>query len=319
MKVLLTGANGFVGLRIAQLLQSSPRISLTAAVRTQVDIPGAQIIQIENFDTHVDWLAALKDQNVVIHTAARAHILESNAMASLPAYRSINVDSTINLAKQAAEAGVKRFIFISSIKVNGEKTNPGHPFKAEDIPQPEDAYAVSKWEAEQGLEQLASATEMQIVIIRPPLVYGPRMKGNFAWLSKLISKGVPLPLGLIKNKRSFVYLDNLVDLIITCIDHPGATNQTFLVSDDYDLSTTELVEAIKFAMGKRTVLLPIPSEVINFCANLCGRRALSQRLLGNLQVDMTKTKIILGWQPPFSAEEGLVECYRSIGTSEDRK
>lgn len=319
MKIFLTGANGFVGLRIAQLVHSNPKMYLTAAVRTQVDVPCKQIIQIGNLDTHINWLALLKDQDVVIHTAARVHIPEHNPLASLDAYRRINVNGTLTLAKQAAEAGVKRFIFISSIKVNGEKTNPGYPFKSDDTPNPEVAYSISKWEAEQGLEQLASITNMQVVIIRPPLIYGPQMKGNFAWLSSLIKKRVPLPLGLIKNKRSFACLDNLVDLVITCTRHPDAANQTFLVSDDHDLSTTELVEEIKIAMGKEGILIPVPSEILNFCATLCGRSELSQRLLGNLQIDMTKTKTMLGWRPPLSLKEGFYQCYRTYRTSEDRE
>jgi len=227
----------------------------------------------------------------------------------LAEYRRVNVDGTLNLARQAATAGVKRFIFISSIKVNGEQTPLGQPFTAEDTPAPEDAYGISKWEAEQGLLQLATETGMGVVIIRPPLVYGPGVKGNFANMIKLVAKGLPLPLGAIHNLRSLVSVDNLVDLIITCIDHPAATNQVFLAGDGQDLSTTELLRGVARAMGESSRLIPVPSSLLMLGATLSGKKAMAQRLLGSLQVDISKARHLLGWEPLISVEEGLRRCF----------
>jgi nucleoside-diphosphate-sugar epimerase len=211
----------------------------------------------------------------------------------------------LNLAQQAAEAGVKRFIFISSIKVNGESTRPGHPFTEADTPNPQDAYGVSKHEAEQGLRQIAAATGMELVIIRPPLVYGPGVKANFANLMRAIQRRWPLPLGDIPNQRSLVALDNLVDFIITCITHPNAANQTFLVSDCQDLSTTELVRAMARAAGVPARLLPVPVWALELAGRLVGKGDAVQRLCGNLQIDSSKARHRLGWEPKISLQEGL--------------
>jgi nucleoside-diphosphate-sugar epimerase len=265
---------------------------------------------VGNFTGDTDWSTALTNQQVVIHAAARAHIMKDEVADPLAEYRRVNVDGTLNLARQAAAAGVKRFIFISSIKVNGEQTPLGQPFTADDTPAPEDAYGMSKWEAEQGLQQLASETGMEVVIIRPPLVYGPGVKGNFASMTKLVAKGLPLPLGAIHNQRSLVALDNLVDLIITCIDHPAAANQVFLAGDGQDLSTTELLRAVARAMGKPSRLIPVPSSLLMLGATLLGKKAVAQRLLGSLQVDIAKARNLLGWEPPVSVEEGLKRCFK---------
>ena len=229
----------------------------------------------------------------------------------LAEYRRVNVEGTLNLARQAADAGVRRFIFISSVKVNGEQTPPGKPFGAEDRPVPEDAYGISKWEAEQGLQQLAAETGMELVVIRPPLVYGPGVKGNFAAMIRLVEKGIPLPLGAIHNQRTLVALDNLVDLIIRCIDHPAAANQVFLAGDGEDLSTTELLRRLGKAMGRPVRLLPVPESLLVLGATLLGKQAVARRLLGSLQVDISKARDLLGWEPPLSVDEGLRRCFSS--------
>jgi len=278
----------------------SPLASLPGTVR---------MIVVPKFDVATDWSEVLQGCDVFIHSAARAHITKDEAADPLAEYRRVNVESTLNLARQAVSAGVKRFIFISSIKVNGEGTPLGMPYKASDAPTPEDAYGQSKLEAEQGLVQLASETSMEVVIIRPPLVYGPGVKGNFASMIKLIEKGLPLPLGAIHNKRSLVSIDNLVDLIIRCIDHPAAANQVFLAGDGQDLSTTELLRGVGKAMGKPARLIPLPSGLLQFGAALLGKQAMAQRLLGSLQVDISKTCELLSWKPPYTVEEGLRRCF----------
>jgi len=219
------------------------------------------------------------------------------------------VDGTLNLARQAVDAGVTRFIFISSIKVNGEQTTCGGVYKAEDLPVPEDAYGISKYEAEQGLLQVAANTGLEVVIIRPPLVYGPGVKGNFFSMMRVVKKGFPLPLGAVHNKRSLVALDNLVDLIITCIDHPAAANQVFLAGDGEDLSTTEFLRGVAKAVGVLSRLIPVPAAVLMFGASLLGKKEMAQRLLGSLQVDISKARDLLGWTPPLSVEEGLRRCF----------
>ncbi len=309
MNLLLTGATGFLGSRLATDLQSKPGVNLTAAVRRRIEMPAAHIVEVQGLDANTDWSTALTNQQVVIHAAARAHIMKDEVADPLAEYRRVNVDGTLNLARQAAAEGVKRFIFISSIKVNGEQTPLGQPFTADDTPAPEDAYGISKREAEQGLHQLAADTGMEVVIIRPPLVYGPGVKGNFASMIKLVAKGLPLPLGAIHNQRSLVAVGNLVDLIITCIDHPAAANQVFLAGDGQDLSTTELLRGVAQAMGKPSRLIPVPASILMFAATLLGKKAVAQRLLGSLQVDISKARNLLGWEPPISVEEGLSRCF----------
>jgi len=244
---------------------------------------------------------------VVIHAAARAHIMKEDLADPVVEYRQVNVDGTVNLARQAAEAGVRRFIFISSIGVNGNINIK--PFTEDDTPKPADPYAQSKLEAEQGLWEIQHETGMELVVIRPPLVYGPNAPGNFGSLTRWIDKGVPLPLGAIQNQRSLVALDNLVDLITTCIDHPAAANQVFLAGDGQDLSTTELLRSVARAAGKPSRLIPIPSSLLMLAATLLGKKAVAQRLLGSLQVDISKARDLLEWEPPISVEEGLRRCF----------
>jgi nucleoside-diphosphate-sugar epimerase len=309
VRVLLTGASGFLGSQLAKELERKDVVDLVVAVRRRLEIPNPKIFEVKDLDANTDWSQSLSEVDVVIHTAAITHIMKNEVANELSEYRRVNVDGTLNLARQALAAGVKRFIFISSIKVNGEQTSFGQPFTEDDMPAPEGAYGVSKWEAEQGLRQLAAETGMELVIIRPPLVYGPGVKGNFASMMKLISMGLPLPLGAIHNQRTLVALDNLVDLIVTCIGHPAAANEVFLAGDGQDLSTTELLRGVAIAMGKQLNLLPVPQSLLMLGATLLGKREVAKRLLGSLQLDISKTKKLLAWEPPISVEEGLKRCF----------
>lgn len=251
------------------------------------------------------WQAVLHDVDTVVHAAARVHVMHDTAADPLSLYREVNTLGTLNLAEQAAAAGVRRFIFISTIKVNGESTARGECFRPDDAPNPCDPYAVSKHEAEQGLLALAKTCAMEVVIIRPVLVYGPGVKANFLQLMRTLRKGVPLPLGAVKNARSLVSLDNLIDLIRVCIDHPAAANQIFLVSDGRDLSTTELASRLKGQMAASGWLIPVPESLIMLGATLLGRKSAAERVLGSLRVDISKTRERLQWHPPVSVEDGL--------------
>lgn len=309
MNVLLTGASGFVGQHLAFMFESISDFNLTSVVRSDVaSVHGARRV-ISEIDGDTDWLSLLTDKDLIVHAAARAHVMTDEGSDFLEEYRRINVDGTLNLARQAALACVKRFIFISSIKVNGEQTSSGRPFTADDRPAPEDAYGISKLEAEQGLLQIAEETGLEVVIIRPPLVYGPRVKGNFLGMIKVVKKRIPLPLGAIYNRRSLVSIDNLVDLVVKCTCHPEAANQVFLAGDGCDLSTTELLKGVAKAAGVSACLVPIPASILMFIASLLGKRVMAQRLLGSLQVDISKARDLLGWTPPLSVEEGLRRCF----------
>ncbi|WP_429884717.1 UDP-glucose 4-epimerase family protein [Geoalkalibacter halelectricus] len=299
--ILLTGATGFVGSGLCSRLKAEGR-DIRRAVRRQSSEGDTQAVGDIGPDT--SWGKALNGIDTVIHLAARAHIMNDGASDPLREFRRVNVDGTLNLARQAAASGTKRFIFLSTIKVNGEQTPPGLPFTENSRSAPEDPYGISKHEAEQGLVEIARETGMEIVIIRPPLVYGPGVKGNFASMMRWIAKGIPLPLGAIHNQRSLIALDNLVDFIITCIDHPAA-NQTFLVADGEDLSTTDLLRRVGQAMGKPARLIPVPMGLLKAGAALLGKKAMAQRLYGNLQVDTSKAREVLGWVPPVSVDAGL--------------
>jgi UDP-glucose 4-epimerase len=248
-----------------------------------------------------------------MHCAARVHVMAESVADPLAEFRRVNVQGTLNLARQAAAAGVRRFVFVSSIKVNGEATQLGRPFMADDAPAPLDAYGVSKMEAEQGLLETARQTGMEVVIIRPPLVYGPGVKANFAAMMRWLRCGVPLPLGAIHNQRSLVALDNLVDLIVTCLTHPAAANQTFLVSDGEDVSTTELLRRMGQALGRPARLIPVPVSWLKLAATLVGKPDVAQRLCGSLQVDIEKTRRLLVWTPPISLDEGLRRAAGNTG------
>jgi len=307
MNVLITGATGFVGSRTVELLNSKEGFTPIAAIRNKCSFsaPKVRSVIVENLDAETKWSSSLKNIQVVIHTSARVHIMKDTSGDPLSEFRRVNVEGTLNLARQAATAGIKRFVFISSIKVNGENTNLNQPFTEADSPEPVDPYGISKFETEMGLYKLAKATGMEVVCIRPPLVYGPGVKANFQSMMEWLYKSAPLPFGSIHNKRSLVALDNLVDFILTCIEHPNAANQTFLISDGEDLSTTELLERVVSILGKKSRLLPVNQGVLEFILKLCGQKALAQRLCGSLQVDITKAKKLLNWTPPISLEKGL--------------
>ena len=305
LHVLVTGASGFVGNAVCANLESQGYM-VRSAVRSARRAEGlfGDVTSVGEIDAKTDWSCAVRGVNVVVHTAARVHIMDDTAVDPLTEFRRVNVAGTLNLARQAVEAGVRRLVFISSIGVNGAETFD-MPFTDKDLAAPHSPYAVSKYEAELGLQQISQDHDIEIVIIRPPLVFGPNAPGNFNKLLKIMNKGFPLPLGAIHNQRSFVALDNLVDLIVTCVYHPAATNQTFLVSDGDDLSTTSLLKRTAVALGQPARLIPVPMQVVRVAARLLGRINLAQQLCGSLQVDISKARIILGWTPPVSVDEAL--------------
>ncbi|MFA9395546.1 MAG: hybrid nucleoside-diphosphate sugar epimerase/sugar transferase [Halodesulfovibrio sp.] len=309
MKVLVTGATGFVGKALCRSLGSESEYDVVATSRSMVTLDEAvTVIPTGDFATFTNWENALCDVDVVIHTVGRVHVMNETAQDPLNEFRRVNTTATLQLAKAAASAGVKRFIFLSSIKVNGEFTPNGVPFTPEQKEAPEDDYGVSKFEAEQGLLEFAKNSTMEIVIIRLPLVYGAGVKGNFASLMKLVSTRLPLPFGNIStNKRSLLYLSNLIDFIRVCAVHPKAANQLFLISDDTDISTTTLVRRLSTSLGIRSFLLPVPVSVFEFGAALIKKPQISRRLCSSLQVDISKSKKLLSWIPPYSLEEGLSE------------
>lgn len=310
MNVLVTGANGFIGRCLLKSLIGRPGIHARGAVRSADNRVADGLVAVGCLNSGTDWSSALSGIDVVVHTAARTNVMQDDSVDPLAEFRKVNVDGAVSLARQAARSGVRRFIFISSIKVNGEQTEPNKPFTADSPAAPKDPYGISKFEAERGIWAIGRETGLEVVVIRPPLIYGPGVKGNFASLVKLVNMGLPLPLGAIHNTRSLVALDNVVDLIVTCIDHRCAANQVFLAGDGRGLSTTELLRGVARAMGKRSRLVPVPARVLMFGAALLGKKAAAQRLLCSLQVDISKTCDLLGWQPPLSVEEGLARAVR---------
>ena len=312
-KTLVTGATGFVGGRLLQRLSGEGGRAVVAAVRSvNAALPaGVATVFVDGLGPATNWSLALEGVDAVVHCAARAHVMKELAVDPLTVYRQVNVEGTLALARQAALAGVRRFVFISSIGVNGNQTSV--PFTADDVPCPQEPYAVSKYEAEQGLLLLADEFGMEISIIRPPLVYGLGAPGNFGSLLKWVGKEIPLPLGAVRsNRRSFVALDNLVDLIMTCIDHPAAANQTFLVADGEDVSTAELLQRMARAMNSKARLLPVPVWMLEQAASLLGKRDVARRLCGSLQVDITHTRQRLGWAPPIGLDEGLRRAVQGL-------
>lgn len=301
--ILLTGASGFVGQAVFKAL-SQQGARVRPVFRSQQQAQGvANAAVVPTLGTDTNWTSALQGIEVVIHAAARAHIMRDEALDPLAEYRRVNVAGTLNLARQAASTGVRRFVFVSSIKVNGESTQPGRPFIADDTPAPEDAYGISKAEAEAGLWEIARATGMELVIVRPVLVYGPGVKGNLASMMRWVRRGVPLPLGAVtRNRRSLVALDNLVDFLAVCAVHPKAANQVFLISDNEDVSTAKLLQLMAIAAQRPARLLPMPVVLLQWGACLLGKQAVAQRLLGSLQVDIQKNRDLLGWQPPVPAQ-----------------
>lgn len=304
--VLLTGASGFVGHAIAQrlALEGFQINSIFRSYNSEASRYG-EVSVVTEFQDEIGWQKVIGKADVVIHCAARVHIMNDCSSDPLAQYRTVNVKGTLALARQAAIAGVKRFIFLSSIKVNGEATVQGNTYRPDQKPEPQDPYGISKMEAEEELKALAKDSGLEVTIIRPVLIYGPGVKANFHSLMGVLSSGLPLPLGAIPNKRSLVALDNLVDLVMTCIDHPAAANETFLVSDGEDLSTSDLLYRLGLALGRPSRLIPIPVGLLQLGAGLIGKKAFAQRLCGSLQVDITKTRTLLGWTPVISVDEAL--------------
>jgi UDP-glucose 4-epimerase len=303
-KVLITGANGFIGSVLSKRLLMDGFL-VRAAYRNQSNFDSNKIglVEVGEIDANTDWQIALKDIDVVIHLAARVHVMKESASDPLAEFKKINTAGTLNLANQAAKEGVRRLIFFSTIKVHGEQNDK--IYSASDNVNPLDPYALSKWLAEQGLQEIRENSELEIVIIRPPLVYGPKVKGNFLRLMKLVNKGFPAPLANVNNKRSMVGVDNLCDLVKTVLLHEKADGEVFLVSDGRDLSTPELIQYLARSLEKPARLFPFPVSWLYFLAGLFGKKPELERLCGSLQVDIQKNQEILSWQPPYSVEDGI--------------
>ena len=311
MKVLVTGANGFIGRALTESLVSAGRFQVLAMVRCKTSLPDRVEPLIADLLDEIDWVPLLADVDVIVHLAGRAHVLDEKENDPLLAYRRINVEATRRLAQCAAAAGVKRFIFVSTIKVNGEHTNGHAPFKNDDAANPADPYSLSKYEAELMLQDIASQSDMELVIIRPPLVYGPGVKGNFATMLAWLESGIPLPLGAINNRRSLLALDNFCEFLSLCVTHPDAGGHTLLISDGEDLSTTGLLQALKAGMHAHTWLLPVPAGIVRLLAIITGHRVRADRVLGNLQLDPAETFRLTGWRPPKRAQDALRETAAS--------
>jgi len=304
MKIAVTGANGFIGRALcnALFLRGQP---VRALVRKAPTDNCYETMVVGDVASDTDWSIALAGIDCVIHCAARAHVLSESAANPLEAFRAVNLRATQRLAKRAASVGVRRLIFLSSIGVLGVRTNGRPPFSVRDTPDPPENYGISKWEAEQALWEIAQSTGLEVVVVRPPLVYGPGVRANFLRLMQLVDKGVPLPLGGVDNSRSLIGLENLVDLIVRCIDHPAAPGQTFLVSDGQDISTTELILELAKTMDRPVRLLSLPRAWLRFAAWGVGRLAEVDRLTDSLRVDIRHTCETLDWQPPISLQTGL--------------
>lgn len=344
MLILITGANGFIGQALCKKILADG-YQVRGAVRSAAQMTalpsGVEGAMVGNIGSETDWYDALSGIDGIVHLAARVHVMRDSAADPLAEFRKVNTAGTLNLAQQAVAAGVKRFVFISTVKVNGERTGNKsrdqesgvrgqeknryqvsgrrgqetgdrrsvlkQSFSEKDVPDPQDPYAVSKWEAEQGLMAIAEETGLEVVILRPPLVYGPGVKANFLRLFKIVERGIPLPFAKIDNRRSFIYLDNMIDAIITCINHPGAAGRTFLVNDGEDVSTPELIRRIALALGKPARLFSIPLFLMRLAGKLLGKSAATDRLFGFLTIDSTKIRRELGWKPPYTMKHGLKE------------
>lgn len=320
MKVLLTGATGFVGRGVLARLRQENDVQVRVAQRGRAAPwpEGVEVAQIDGLSVAQSWDEALQGVEVVIHCAARVHVMDEQAADPLAEFRAVNVEATRHLAQQAAAAGVTRFVFVSSIKVNGEETAAGRPFTADATARPQDAYGQSKLEAEQALFAIAAQTGLEVVVVRPPLVYGPGVKANFASLMRALQRRLPLPFGAIDNRRSLVARDNLVDLLLCCARHPAAAGQVFLVSDGEDLSTAQLCRGLSQALGVRPRLLPVPPALLRLLGRLTGRSQQVQRLLGSLQVDISATCRRLDWRPPVRVEQALRETAQANGREPKR-
>ena len=324
MNVLVTGANGFIGRALCKRMPADG-YQVRGAVRDRRQMTvlpsGVERAQIGNIGPKTDWSKALAGIAGIVHLAARVHVMHDSAADPLSAFRQVNVAGTERLAQQAAEAGVKRMVYLSSVKVNGEETEVRgrrpeegrgvlqYARTEKDVPDPQDPYAVSKCEAERVLREIAVDTGLEVVILRPPLVYGPGVRGNLLKLQRLVSTGMPMPLASIRNRRSLIYVGNLVDAIITCLVHPKAAGETFLVSDGRDLSTSELIRLMAEAMGRKACLLPFPPSLLKIMGKLTGRSAEIERVVGSFCVDSRKIRTMLGWKPLFTVEEGMKRSF----------
>lgn len=306
--VLVTGANGFVGQPLcAEIIRQGGHVR-AALQRTRQTHAGIDDIITGGLDGKTDWTHALHGVSAIIHLAARVHVMQDIAIDPLAEFRRVNAEGTANLAQQAAYAGVKRFVYVSSIKVNGENTaatGENKYFSETDPPNPQDPYGQSKWEAEQALQRIAQQTGLEVVIVRPPLVYGAGVKGNFRQMLKVIARGIPLPLASVNNRRSLLYVDNLVDALITCASHTAAAGQTYLVSDGEDISTPDLIRGLAASMNVPARLFPCPPALLRMAAAFFGKSAQAERVLGSLQINSDKMRRDLNWHPPYSLQQGL--------------
>jgi nucleoside-diphosphate-sugar epimerase len=303
VRVLVTGATGFVGTAVLPALRARGHV-VRAAVRREVDCDADEQVRVGDLSPDTDWREALAGVDAVVHLAARVHVMHDASTNPLAEFRRSNVEGTLTLARAAARASAKRLVFLSSIKVNGEATTD-RAFTERDAPAPRDPYGVSKAEAEEALRGVAVETGLEVVILRPPLVYGPGVRANFLRLLRFADRGVPLPFGAVDNRRSMVFVANLADAIVRCIEHPGAAGRTFLASDGEDLSTADLIRRLAAALGKRASLVPVPPGLMRAAARLLGKGAEADRLLGSLRIDSSALRESLGWRPPFTVDEGL--------------
>ena len=303
MNIAVTGANGFVGQAVCEVLRAQQHTVRPLVRNAHPAWPEA--MAVGNITADTDWAHALDGIDCVVHCAARVHVMSETEVDPLAAFRAVNVLGSQRLAEQAAQAGVKRLVYLSSLKVLGEMTEPGHPFQVNTAPKPEDPYGISKWEAERAIQRVGQATGMQTVVIRPPLVYGPGVKANFQKLLQAVARGMPLPMGGIHNQRSLVNLDNLCDLIALCVHHPAAAGKVFLVSDGHDVSTPDLIRAMARALGRSARLISIPPAGLRLLGRLSGRQAQIDRLTGSLQVEIGHTREVLGWTPRTTLQQAL--------------
>lgn len=310
-KILITGGTGFVGKNLSQNLKLKKyKVHISKRTHQSKALDGVKYFNIDEIDSKTKWKDCLLGIDCIVHCAAKVNFIKTDDINSLNTYQNVNVEGTINLAKQAVFLGLKRFIFLSSVKVNGEKTIGSSSFKNNDILKPESAYGISKWEAEQALLEISKQTGLEVVIIRAPLIYGEGVKGNFLSLLNLVYKQVPMPFANINNLRSFIGIDNLISLIICCINHPKAAGKTFLVSDGQDISTPNLIRKLSKLMNKSSRVFPVPQSIIKLLGFLVGKSIAVDRLLASLQVDNSYTREILGWSPVLSLDEGLEKTVR---------
>jgi nucleoside-diphosphate-sugar epimerase len=320
MTVLITGANGFVGAALCEVLRKDA-VPTRGAVRAHATPQESGLnVEVGEIDANTKWHSALEGVQFIVHLAARVHHMNDDLLESLAEYRRVNVEGTANLALQAAAMGVRRFVFLSTVKVNGESTDVGKPFAVNDTPDPQDAYGLSKYEAEQRLWAIAEETGMEVVVLRAPLVYGPGVKGNFFRLLKTVDDCRPLPLGAICNQRSLIYLYNLVDILQKCLTHPNAAGRTFFVSDGDDVSTPDLIRRLADALGRLPLLVHVPVSWMRWVGRILGKQAVVDRLVTSLSVDISPLQVQLGWTPPNTMQAGLLstaQWYQKQGKVND--